>query len=103
MLPDPLYVNVSARPITLVTASMDSNSLFHDLTKVRVAGCTLQGQPTGQGRSGGRGGGNWEGCRGRWRVRAAKGDGPWGKRCWGSWVSQGATASIADGESAFDD
>ncbi|PNW82792.1 hypothetical protein CHLRE_06g294400v5 [Chlamydomonas reinhardtii] len=33
VLPDPLYVNVSARPITLVTASMDSNSLFHDLTK----------------------------------------------------------------------
>ncbi|KAG2450035.1 hypothetical protein HYH02_000139 [Chlamydomonas schloesseri] len=32
-LPDPSYVKASARPITLVTAAIDSNSMFHDLTK----------------------------------------------------------------------
>lgn len=36
-LPDPTYSSTPARPITLVTAQLDSDGLFHDLAQARVA------------------------------------------------------------------
>ncbi|KAG2497749.1 hypothetical protein HYH03_004021 [Edaphochlamys debaryana] len=49
-LQHPLYVNITPRPTTLLLARMDSNSLFHDLTK--ASGCGKLQMALGVGRAG---------------------------------------------------